>query len=536
MQSEIRTNQRQKTPIIELIGKKYSFRYGYERSADSLLSDTEGQDYIAINYDDTHIAFALCDGVSQSFFGDIASRFLGSALVDWLWANGGLIVSDISNFEKLLGEFLDQQTEKACRQVQQFQLPTGLAVMLPEVLEKKRALGSETTFVAGYIDFFSHRILLAWMGDSRIRLWQSNKELSSTFLGIENFQTKERWSTNRGRIGKLHTAILSTKQIDRCLFYSDGLAKLDRKAEKHIPGSRTLEQLIEDSRHFPGSDDISYLEVYFSANPDWEKPLPKAPVQFRVQSDPENEIIYATWRPVKFTSGYEIAVITPRGWRIYETEKPEFLYEYKGSIDKSVSFRVRVWIDGESSPWTRLEQIDIHTREKDIAVYSPIPSSPILTPLMPSHNLPQHFPKINYSQVNRYPSMVKRRVSKSRSFFSLFLPLLMLVILGIFIFSVEGEKKYPPARLTSLASKGTFIVTETYTPTPSLTPTVSPSITPTPKIKSSDREFEHKLKKNENEKSKFWHWLFDLFRKEPVSYIRTPVSMAGNFVEDVFGF
>ena len=151
MHSEIRTNQRHKIPIIALIGKKYSFRYGFERSGDSILSDTEGQDYIAINYDDAHMAFALCDGVSQSFFGDIASRLLGNALVEWLWENGGLLDSNRSSFENHLSSFLDQLTDKARQQVQQFQLPAGLALMLPEVLEKKRALGSETTFILSLI-------------------------------------------------------------------------------------------------------------------------------------------------------------------------------------------------------------------------------------------------------------------------------------------------------------------------------------------------------------------------------------------------
>jgi len=522
MRSEIRTNQKHKIPIIELVGEKYSFRYGFERSADSILTDTEGQDYIAINYDDTHMTFALCDGVSQSFFGDIASSFLGNALVDWLWNNRGMIDNDISNFENHLSNFLDRLTEKARRQVQQFQLPTGLALMLPEVLEKKRALGSETTFIAGYIDFNSHRIILAWMGDSRLRLWESNKELSSTLLGNENFLTKERWSTHRGRIGNLHTSIVSTKQLDRCLLYSDGLAKLDRIADKAIPGSRTLEQLIEDSRHYAGSDDISYLEVYFGAKPVWDKPLPKAPLQFRAQSDPEKEMIRTTWRPIKPASYYELAVITSKGWQVYETEKSEFSFNYKNLIENSISFCVRAWVNGESSPWSRLEKIDLQSKEKDIPFYLPPP----VPPLRPSYGSPQQHPNINYSQNIRYPSMVKQREPEFKSILSLVLPILLFALLVVLFFSTGGEKKYSPARLTSLASKGTLIITETSTPTASLTPTITPSKTPTPKVKSRDRVNDRNLKNNKNEGLKFWQWLFDIFLNEPTSYTRTPLNMS----------
>jgi len=521
MHSEIRTNQRHKIPIIALIGKKYSFRYGFERSGDSILSDTEGQDYIAINYDYAHMAFALCDGVSQSFFGDIASRLLGNALVEWLWENGGLLDSNRSSFENHLSSFLDQLTDKARQQVQQFQLPAGLALMLPEVLEKKRALGSETTFIAGFINFNTHRILLAWMGDSRLRLWQSNNELSSTLLGNEKFLTRERWSTHRGRIGTLHTAIVSTQQIDRCLLYSDGLAKLDRKAGKYIPGTRTLEQLIEDSRHYAGSDDISYLEVYFGSNPDWDKPLPKSPFQFRVQSDPENEMIKTTWHPVRLASNYELAVITSKGWRVHETEKPEFSINYKGSIENSMSFCVRAWVNGETSPWSRLEKTDIQAKEKDIPAYLPPP----LPPLQPSYGSPQQYPNSNFSQNFRYPSMAKRRRPESKSYLIFFLPILLFALLVVLAFSIDGEKKYSPTRLTSLANKGTLIITETYTPTPSHTPTLEPSKTPTPKVKSRDRVNDRNLKNNENEESKFWQWLLNIFRNEPASYTRTPVNI-----------
>jgi len=514
MPATIRTNQQLKTPITSIVGKTYSFRYGYERSADSILAGTEGQDYIAIKYDATRIAFALCDGVSQSFFGDIAARILGDAVLDWLWNYQGLRTSSPSIFENQLSMFLDQLTVPARRQVQQFQLPGGLALMLPEVLEKKRALGSETTFVAGTIDFTSRRVFLAWMGDSRLRLWDSKQEKSSTLLGNENFQTKERWSSHRGRIGSLHTIILSTSQIDRCILYSDGLAKLDRKVGNLIPSSTTLEQLMEDSHHFPASDDISYLEIFFGSKPDWNKPQPKTPNRFRVSLEPEMGVINATWHPSSQASLYELALITSKGWSVHETEKPEFSFKYNNLPEKSLLFCVRSWVNAESSPWSRLEKIDLQDVKKEQPVYWP-------PPLPPSYQSPQQLPKPIYSPNYNVPSMAKRRRRDHRGFMPFLLPLVLIALIIMLAFSIGGEKKSSPRQLTSWAMKGTEVITETHTATITLTPTIKPTKTPKLTEKSRDWLNDLNIDKNvqtENRGSRLWQWLKNIFQKNSTSY------------------
>src|SRR5690349_24469105 len=57
----------------------------YNRSIDSIQANTIGQDYVVFRYGPTDLTFAVCDGVGQSFMGDLAARLLGDALVDWLW-------------------------------------------------------------------------------------------------------------------------------------------------------------------------------------------------------------------------------------------------------------------------------------------------------------------------------------------------------------------------------------------------------------------------------------------------------------------
>ena len=65
----------------------FAWRLAYQRSFDGRQSQSVGQDALAIRASQTRFAFALCDGVSNSFFGEIAANILTEALVDWLWSN-----------------------------------------------------------------------------------------------------------------------------------------------------------------------------------------------------------------------------------------------------------------------------------------------------------------------------------------------------------------------------------------------------------------------------------------------------------------
>src|SRR5258708_34459180 len=65
--------------------ERFAYRFAYGRSADSRAHDALGQDYLALCDDGARFAFAVCDGVSQSFLGDVAARIIGDELVRRLW-------------------------------------------------------------------------------------------------------------------------------------------------------------------------------------------------------------------------------------------------------------------------------------------------------------------------------------------------------------------------------------------------------------------------------------------------------------------
>jgi len=237
----VRVDPLRETPVTSRQRERFGYRYAYARSADSRTANDPGQDYLTLREDGRRLAFVLCDGVSQSFYGDLAAQFLGDALVEWLWNRNP---PNPEAFREELADFLDALVETATARVAAYSLPDSLPPMVRQVLEEKRALGSETTFVAGLLDTDAGVLLLAWMGDSRLRLWGKEGELTDR-LG-DTFHTQERWSTRRGRIGELHTTWMPLSGLRYLMVYSDGLARLDRLMARHFR-DRSIQSIIEDT-------------------------------------------------------------------------------------------------------------------------------------------------------------------------------------------------------------------------------------------------------------------------------------------------
>lgn len=268
--SSIRVAQEHETPVTTLECTGYRCRYAYARSADSQAAGDVGQDRLVLRAADRLLLFALCDGVSQSFMGDLAARLLADALMDWLEAERH---SDSLALHASLTDRLSALATEVQPHVEGFTLPDDLAPLLRDVLMQKRALGSESTFIAGALDLEQRRLVLAWMGDSRIRLWGREDERTSE-LGA-TFHTNERWSSQHGAVGVPHVAVLPLAGITRLLCYSDGLAILDH--QRAVLSSNDLDALIATAGEAPTSDDVSFLEVCLDPElPEEQDTLPEA--------------------------------------------------------------------------------------------------------------------------------------------------------------------------------------------------------------------------------------------------------------------
>ncbi len=250
--------QEQETLVTLVQRQAFRYRYAYARSADSRAAEDNGQDFLTIRENANRLAFALCDGVGQSFMGDLGARILGQAMVDWFWAiPSGNITAD--NVQADVKALLHTLTTPASEQIQALVLPETLPDMVREVLEKKRSLGSESMFAAGVIDMPASQLTCAWMGDMRIRLWGKHQERTAE-LG-NHFDTAERWSSRRGTVGDVHAFVTPLATIDRFVVYSDGLAQLDT-GMSDSPDNASLDATIEQAGMMPASDDISFFELW----------------------------------------------------------------------------------------------------------------------------------------------------------------------------------------------------------------------------------------------------------------------------------
>lgn len=257
-------NPMQETPVERHTGA-FSSRFAYARAAETKRAGDRGQDYLTCAEVGDSFVFALCDGVSLSFCGDIAAQILAVHLRDWLLDEERRSIVSIDMLRSQLTAELQALTSEATEAVNQLPLPPEVSGLLRDVLEEKRLLGSETTFVCGRVDLPSPiwpegRLLLAWMGDSRLRLWGDGIEWSSSLPG--EFRTAERWSTRRGLVGTTPHVFVSglTKHaFTHLAAYSDGFAALD--VWEDLPDDRTLQAVLESSFRKPTSDDVSLIDL-----------------------------------------------------------------------------------------------------------------------------------------------------------------------------------------------------------------------------------------------------------------------------------
>jgi len=236
---------------------RMQWRYAYARAAETRAQGEVGQDVIVLDGRPERLNFALADGVSQSFYGDLAASALGDGLVGWL---GQLAPGQTSEQVSLgLAGLLEKLRVEVTEDVDVFPLPKDLPPMLLEVLNQKRQLGSESMFVCGSIWLDPGKLLLCWLGDIRCRLWRDGREEKLEGL----FRTQDRWSSRRGPVAgppQLHFAPL--QGLSRLMIYSDGLASLDALPDP--PTDEALQAAIDAAGRSPTSDDISFLDIVFS--------------------------------------------------------------------------------------------------------------------------------------------------------------------------------------------------------------------------------------------------------------------------------
>lgn len=244
------------TPVRTPIG---TVLYLYVRSGDSVDANTIGQDYVTCQYRGKDLAFAVCDGVGQSFMGDVAARLLGDGLVEWLMQ--AKRPANVEAFSKEVGDALNAMTAKTAQDVANYKLPERLPPILVQALEMQRKYGSESMFVAGRLALEGNDpwVALCWLGDSPVAAVDIDGELVD--LGPRG-ATSERWNATTGIKGEVHTWVGDAKRVARVAGYTDGLST------EHVPTDADLTKMMAHWLENPPADDASLFDVRLAYSPE----------------------------------------------------------------------------------------------------------------------------------------------------------------------------------------------------------------------------------------------------------------------------
>jgi hypothetical protein len=239
----------------------FAWRYAYQRSADARKSGTVGQDAVAYRASEDRFVVALCDGVGNSFLGEIAASYLADELVNLLWGLE-LALENAPDLQVKLAAQLQELAGKAHSIVENAHLPESLPAIAAQAMERKRATGSQSTLVAAIVvgqSDGSARAAVVHLGDSRIRLWTDgieDRDCSGTPM------SGQVWSSHGGILGGSLSVsvrdILPAAGI-RIVAYSDGLDILDSGPWPRT--ARAIESSLDLASDSVGSDDASFIEM-----------------------------------------------------------------------------------------------------------------------------------------------------------------------------------------------------------------------------------------------------------------------------------
>jgi len=331
------------TTVTSIQRTRFKYRFAYARALDTRISGDTGQDYIVIVEDKNRLAFALCDGVSQSFFGDIAAKNLGEDLVHWMFDLDLKLSQD--EISQLLHNHLESLAPAATKLVQEFKVPDNLPLMLQKALDQKRIIGSETTFISGCVDIASQSFIFAWMGDSILRIWGPDREKTSAFS--HSFQKNERWSTSKGCVGQTHIFSGPIQELSHFVAYSDGLTNLNEIKMLDELNDQFVNARIEAS----GDDDMSYFEFWVDPQVLSEKKKVEIPVNLHARQT--GSYLEILWEACTTSSFYQVELKTEHGEISYKQTKLPSIKIPLGDFPNGLkSIRVRKVQDNVPGNWS----------------------------------------------------------------------------------------------------------------------------------------------------------------------------------------
>lgn len=244
--------------------------FAFNRSHDSFVHKTDGQDYFVFSDSNDKFSFVLCDGVGQSYCGQLAAKFLGDWLFQWL---EDLNIEAIHNSDiaiQLTNE-LNNLSAEAQQMVSDHKLPESLPELLLIALNEQKNYGSEAVFVVGRIDFKSKcsppLLSLFWLGDTQFHIFDKKGgevEIPGKWVNAE------RWSTKNGIRGTDHVNHWSyrLRKEKMLVAHSDGIkSPVNDHLFELVDRPNEMIKAIDGLRSSPESDDVSMICFEFIRKP-----------------------------------------------------------------------------------------------------------------------------------------------------------------------------------------------------------------------------------------------------------------------------
>jgi hypothetical protein len=240
------------------------WRIGYRRWQEFDAVDGIGQDSAALRGNASYLVGIVADGVSQSFYGDIAAAQVTRFLIHSFWERRQNPPSEneVAAALKPLEDMVDREF------VGPRHLPSGLYPMQREALEEIRKSGSQAVFSAFILDIGARRLSLYQVGDV-----DAVVHIGGTKSKIVRAQSAGRWSS-AGK-SSLLLAASTLDGVTGLVLRSDGMG--DRWGLSLDDGELDDEAFSALSSEQAAKDDLSFVSFCFQP-PHTSAPLSPEPV------------------------------------------------------------------------------------------------------------------------------------------------------------------------------------------------------------------------------------------------------------------
>lgn len=228
---------------------------GYRRCSEFDLNNQPGQDFAVMRRDDTYVVGIVADGVSQSFYGNLAAEWVSLFLINKLWDNRRDCLSQ-SDLEQMLRDF---EKEKSIS-VKNFSIPTNLSTGVQKALAiKQQKDGSQTVFGAFVLNVEKKSACLYQVGDITFIVHYSTGDFQQIYGHPDG-----RWSSEGKSDFRLK--IIELNNIAGIIIKSDGVSEGWGKSlnPKDICRGQFKALATKDCR----KDDVSFIASIFCTKED----------------------------------------------------------------------------------------------------------------------------------------------------------------------------------------------------------------------------------------------------------------------------